>query len=134
MTIGQWIAQYCAQNDIELPTGMDEYNTQLNFLQLDNKGTGINPDGRNYTYCNVTFEYSGAYIFQIAIPHISNDGIKSIITQADIALPVECVLYKGKATINTNMGIDFASCTGNCTLVNSSTAIITGDCTITLSV
>ena len=50
MTIGQWIKKYCEDNSIEMPTEIDNYTTQLDFLMLQNTGGG----GSDFSIAKVT--------------------------------------------------------------------------------
>lgn len=46
MTLGQWIKNFAEENDIDIPSGIDEQNTTLNFLLLAIK-SGFESDENN---------------------------------------------------------------------------------------
>ena len=104
----------------------------LNPDAIDNI-TSVIDLGGDYSIAKVKFNYSGPQLFQIAMPVRDESYIESVITQGDISETIDCVLFKGQTNIYIVMGaVDFSSATGDCQIIKGDTAVITGNCEITL--
>lgn len=131
MTLSNWIEKYCEDNNIELPSGIPDEKTALEFLKLNSSGGGGGGDS-DFSTAEVTIEgEAGSY--SIYNFRILNDGLiigSGLIYNETFTVP----LYKGKAvwalydeeyTINTTGNISYDT--------EEYEIIIEGDGTITIS-
>lgn len=130
MTLSNWIEQYCEDNNIELPSGIPDEKTALEFLKLNSSGGG-GGGGSDFSTAQVIVQGEEDN-YDVVYSYIFNDNLilsSAVLFNETFNVP----LYKGKAlwnvygeyTINTTGDISYDA--------EEYEIIIEGDGTITFS-